>query len=69
MSVEIPKGELFEHAKISANMVTLACLPGTQAWQNAKLSRLSTKIFDINGELLFKDYPLSLNEKIALWVT
>ncbi len=29
MSVEIPKEELFEHVKISANMVTLACLPGT----------------------------------------
>jgi hypothetical protein len=59
MSVEIPKEELFEHVKISASMVTLACLPGTQAWQNAKISKLPTKIFDINGELLFQDYPIS----------
>jgi hypothetical protein len=63
MSVEIPKEELFEHVKISANMVTLACLPGTQAWQNAKLSKLSTKIFDINGELLFQDYPIKSEQE------
>ncbi len=63
MSVEIPKEELFEHVKISASLVTLGCLPGTQAWQNAKILKLPIKIFDINGELLFQDYPIKTEQE------
>jgi hypothetical protein len=58
MSNEIPKEELFEHVKISATIETAANLPGTEGWLKAKVSKLPTKIFDINGEILFYDYPV-----------
>jgi hypothetical protein len=58
MSVEIPKQELFEHVKISANMAMIGRLHGTESWQNAAISKAPTKIYDINGELLFEDYPI-----------
>jgi hypothetical protein len=58
MRNEIPKEELFEHAKISTTIDAIGRLPGTESWLNATISKLPIKIFDINGELLFYDYPI-----------
>ncbi|MDH7556483.1 MAG: C39 family peptidase [Candidatus Methanosuratincola sp.] len=58
MSNEIPRDELFEHVKISATVDTVSRMPGAEGWLKAKVSRLPVKIFDINGELLFCDYPV-----------
>jgi hypothetical protein len=58
MSVEIPQEEIFQYAKTSANIETLSSLPGTEAWKRGKILKTPTKIYDINGELLFQDYPI-----------
>ncbi|MEM4656790.1 MAG: hypothetical protein QXX77_00015 [Candidatus Methanosuratincola sp.] len=58
MSNELPKDELFEHVKISATVDTISRLPGAEGWLRGKVSRLPLKIFDVNGELLFCDYPV-----------
>lgn len=58
MSNEIPKEELFEHVKIATTIQIAAGLPGTEGWLNAKIPKLPISIFDINGEVLFYDYPV-----------
>ena len=58
MSIEIPQEELFYYAKVSANVENITRLPGTQAWQDAAMLSSPTKIYDINGELIFQDFPL-----------
>jgi hypothetical protein len=58
MSIEIPSNEILEYAKISAAIETLASLPGTESWRKGKMLRSPTKIYDINGELLFEDFPI-----------
>ena len=58
MRNQIPKEELFEHAKISTTIDAVARLPGTESWLNATISKVPIKIFDINGELLFYDFPI-----------
>jgi hypothetical protein len=58
MSAEIPKEELFEHVKISATIETSAGTPGVENWLNAQISKLPISIFDINGKVLFYDYPV-----------
>lgn len=58
MSTDIPIEELFEHAKISTTIQTAVRTPGMESWSGSKISKEPTKIYDINGELLFLDFSV-----------
>jgi hypothetical protein len=58
VSTLIPIEELFEHAKIAATIQTVARTPGMEGWARSRLLKEPTKIYDINGELLFLDFPV-----------
>lgn len=65
MSTIIPTEELLEHAKISATLRTVARTPGMEGWTGARLLKEPTKIYDINGELLFLDFPVRSTKRQA----
>lgn len=61
----IPSSELVEHASISSLQAVSARLPGLEAWERASLHKRPLSIFDLNGKLLFLDYPIVLNGAVV----
>jgi hypothetical protein len=59
----IPRSELTEHVSIASLQAVSAQLPGLESWQRATLHKRPISIFDLNGKLLFLDYPVVLGRE------
>ncbi|MCW4005610.1 MAG: C39 family peptidase [Candidatus Bathyarchaeota archaeon] len=58
MSLRINRTEMLENVKKSVTVEAAARLPGTEKWVDAAVQNRPTAIYDINGELLFYDFPV-----------
>lgn len=54
----IPRDELFEHVSISLAAEAAGGLPQVFDWKPATIGRQPLEIYDLNGKLLFLDYPV-----------
>jgi hypothetical protein len=54
-----PPERIIQHAALSAAEGVASGLPGLEMWEKASLKRTPVKIYDINGKLLFLDYPVA----------
>ena len=61
----IPKPELVEHAAMAALNAVVGQLPGLETWQRGTLRKLPMSIYDINGKLLFLDYPVAAGGEVV----
>ena len=64
----IPREELAEHLVISLAGAVAAGLPHVADWHKASISKEPMEIFDINGTLLFLDYPVSRGQEVCGYV-
>jgi hypothetical protein len=60
-----PRDDLAEHVAIAALQAVSGQLPGLEDWQRATVRKRPTSIFDINGKLLFLDYPVARGTEVV----
>lgn len=54
----IAKDELVQHVALASAQGVAARFPGLEAWSGGTIRRKPLQIYDINGKLLFLDYPV-----------
>ena len=54
-----PHRDLMEHAALAVLRQAEAGLPGMSAWLTGRVQKEPVRIYDINGALLFLDYPVA----------
>lgn len=54
----VSREESLEHAALAAAQGVVTGLAGLETWQRATLRKRPTPIFDLNGSVLFHDYPV-----------
>lgn len=60
----VAKGDAHAHAMLGVATDTLMGLPGLETWQRASLKRQPVEIYDINGDLLFRDHPVTMGNLV-----
>jgi hypothetical protein len=61
----IPRNDLTEHVSLAALQAVSARLPGLEDWQRATVRKRPISIYDINGKLLFLDYPVARGTEVV----